>query len=447
MKLYWRMGWRNIWRNKGRSTITVGAMAFSVTLLIFFSAFMESWGDQMQRNVTDMTVGQLQVHHPLYLSDQNLYQLVEDSEKLIAELANAGYRGAPRNFGYGLLASDRSGKSAGVQLRSVDLELEAKVTSLHDPKNLFQGEYLSGATRIESPPQMQESAAVLFEDPLGEEDDFGWQPLDLTVGEVVLGKKLATSLGVHPGDTVNVVIMAADGTLGNELFDVVGIFKNFSEIEDRVLTLMTSEDYRRLFRLPEGKVHEIAIGIPASEDLLEAKARMQTLAGEGVEVKSWREILPAIAEMVDLQSSVLIVFSLMMFIGAGLLIMNSMLMMVFERIREFGVMKALGLKGKQLVVLVFFETFWMSVLAGVLGSAVGIPLTIWVGHVGIDLSAFAPDGFAISGTVIDPVMTTTLTPTALEIPLVTLFAVSFLSVIYPAVKAAVIEPIEALHHI
>jgi ABC-type antimicrobial peptide transport system permease subunit len=164
-------------------------------------------------------------------------------------------------------------------------------------------------------------------------------------------------------------------------------------------------------------------------------------------VATWREILPAMAEMIDLQHSATIIFGLTMYIGAAMLIMNSMLMMVFERIREFGVMKAIGLKGWKLMVLVYFETFWMCVLGAAIGTLVGAPLVLWVGHTGIDLSMFAPDGFAVSGTVLDPVMYADLTPTSVAVPVLSLFVIAFLSVLYPAVKAAVIEPVKALTHV
>ena len=166
-------------------------------------------------------------------------------------------------------------------------------------------------------------------------------------------------------------------------------------------------------------------------DLMEAKVGVEKVVGDSGEVRTWREILPAMAEMIDFQQSATLLFGLTVYLGAGLVIMNSMLMMVFERIHEFGVMKALGMKGWQLVGLVYFETFWMCVAASISGMALAVPLTLWVGHTGIDLSAFAPDGFALSGTVLDPVLYANLTRDAFLVPLATLFSIAFLSVLYP----------------
>ena len=450
--MYWLMGWRNIWRNRRRSAITIGAMAFSVTLLVFFFGFMASWMDQMEENVIGMSVGDVQIHHPQYLADQNLYQLVPDADSLLQNLHDEGYAAAARVYGYGLMASDTSGKSAGAQFKGISLEDESTVTLLLQDRNLLAGQLLTGAARLEMP-EAEDAAEqfhdplAAFDDPLGDDEGVGAKAEPLVVGQVVLGKKLAHTLSVGPGDTVNVVTMSADGTMGNELFDVAGVFKNFSELEDRSLALVTRADYQRLFRLPDDMVHEIAIRRPEGADLQESRATIAGLAGDRGEARTWQEILPAIAEMMTFQRSIMVIFGFMMYIGAGLLIMNSTLMMVFERIREFGVMKAIGLRPLQILFLVFFETFWMSVLAGLAGIAVGIPITLWVGKVGIDLTSMAPDGFAMSGTVFDPVMYARVTADSIYIPFLMLLAVAFASALYPAVKAAVIEPVKAIYHI
>ncbi len=447
MKIYWVMGWRNLWRNKRRSAITIGAMAFSVMLLVFFFGFMASWMGQMEENVIGMSVGDLQIHHPQYLADQNLYQLVPEAGALLEELHAAGYDATARVYGYGLMASDISGKSAGAQFKGISLADEPTVTILHRERNILEGRYLTGETRVERQEPLNDPLDK-FQDPLGgDEELFTAEPEPLVVGQVVLGKKLARTLSVGPGDTVNVVTMSADGTMGNELFDVVGVFKNFSELEDRSLALVTRADYQRLFRLPEDQVHEIAVIRPDGAGLQEARDDVARIAGGRGESRTWQEILPAIAEMITLQRSLMVLFGLLMYIGAGLLIMNSTLMMVFERIHEFGVMKAVGLRPLQIVALVFFETFWMSVVAGIVGIATGVPLTMWVGRVGIDLTSMAPDGFAMSGTVFDPVMYAEVTVDSIYIPFLMLLAVAFVSALYPAIKAAVIEPVKAIYHI
>ncbi len=443
--MYWVMGWRNIWRNKRRSAITIGAMAFSVTLLVFFFGFMASWMGQMEENVIGMSVGDIQIHHAQYLADQNLYQLVPDADALLEELHGHGFAAATRVYGYGLMASDESGKSAGAQFKGISLANEPTVTLLHRDRNLLNGRFLTGETRLELPDTTE--AAGSFDDPLGGDEGYAAEAEALVVGQVVLGKKLAHTLSVGPGDTVNVVTMSADGTMGNELFDVIGVFKNFSELEDRSLALVTRDDYQRLFRLPDDQVHEIAIRRPEGTDLQESRAAITGLAADRGEARTWQEILPAIAEMVTFQRTIMVLFGFMMYIGAGLLIMNSTLMMVFERIREFGVMKAIGLRPLQILVLVFFETFWMSVVAGIAGIAAGVPLTLWVGKVGIDLTSMAPDGFAMSGTVFDPVMYARVTVDSIYLPFLMLLAVAFASALYPAVKAAVIEPVKAIYHI
>ncbi len=453
MKLYWRLGWRNIWRSKRRSTITISALAFSVAILVFFLGIMESYVLQMEENVVALTLGHVQVHHPLYRTDQNLYEVVAGSDELVRRLTEEGFSAAARAFGYGLMASERSGKSAGVRLQAFSLDDEPRVTELHLARHLVAGSFLSGETRSmtfedeEVDESLSEAFADPLADPLGDEEGFELLPATLEVGEIVLGKKLAAQLDAVPGDVLSVVVMAADGTMGNELFDVVGVYKNFSEVEDRSLGLVTLADYQRLFHLGTGQAHEIVVRIPERMELDAAKAAIEEIVSEAGKTETWREILPAQAELIDMSKRASPIYALTVYLGAALVVMNAMLMMVFERIRELGVMKAVGFKGRQIVALIYFETFWMCVLSAAAGAAVGVPLTLWVGHRGIDLSAFAPDGFAVSGNVLDPVLYAELTSQALGVPLVALFVISFLSVLYPAVKAAVIEPVKAIYHV
>lgn len=454
MKLYWRLGWRNIWRSKRRSAITISALAFSVAVLVFFLGIMESYMRQMEDNVVSMTVGHIQIHHPLYRTDQNLYEVVKGSDELVRKLSDEGFAAAARAFGYGLAASEKSGKSAGVRIQAYSLDDEPRVTELHLEKHLLQGRFLSGETRSltfedeDAEENVDEEAfADPLADPLGEEESPELLPRTLQVGEIVLGKKLATQLGAVPGDVLSVVVMAADGTLGNELFDVVGVYKNFSEVEDRSLGLVTWDDYQRLFNLGADEAHEIVVRIPDGMELAAAKTTIEGIVGGAGKTETWREVLPAQAELIDVSRKATPIYAMTVYIGAALVVMNAMLMMVFERIRELGVMKAVGFKGRQIIALIYFETFWMCVLSAVAGTAVGVPLTLWLGHQGMDLSVFAPDGFALSGSVIDPVLYADLTPQALALPLVSLFLISFLSVLYPAVKAAVIEPVKAIYHV
>jgi ABC-type lipoprotein release transport system permease subunit len=443
------MAWRNIWRQKRRSAITIGALALAVTLMIFFVAMNVSYMNQMQENVTSLTLGDLQVHHPNYLADQNLHQLVPGADQLLAVLHEHGFAASARCFGYGLLSSDRTGKSAGVRLQGISLQDEATVTRLHQERYFFKGHYLTAGTRTYQPLVEEGTEELAFDDPLAdwgiEEEEAALEPLQ--VGEMVLGKKLATSLGVSPGETVNVVTMAADGAIGNEIFDVVGVLRNFSEVEDRSLGLITASDYQRLFSLAPGEVHEIAIKIPDGMTLDQGKAVVSELVGDAGSAKTWKEIVPAQAEMMELSKKMMPIFSMIMYIGAGLLIMNAMLMMVFERIREFGVMKAIGFKGRQLISLIYVETFAVCLVAALVGTVGGVAISLWIGHYGLDLSTFAPEGFAFSGTVFDPVMYAELSSEALTIPLVNLFVIAFLSVLYPAIKAAVIEPVKAIYYV
>jgi ABC-type antimicrobial peptide transport system permease subunit len=131
-----------------------------------------------------------------------------------------------------------------------------------------------------------------------------------------------------------------------------------------------------------------------------------------------------------------------------MVILNSILMMVFERIREFGIMKAIGFKPQQVIVLVLWETFVMTVLATFLGVALAYCLNIYMVEHGIDLSAHGPNGFDFSGTTIEPIMRSIADSTIYVKPILLLFLVTMVSGLYPAIRAARLEVVSAIygHH-
>jgi len=127
-----------------------------------------------------------------------------------------------------------------------------------------------------------------------------------------------------------------------------------------------------------------------------------------------------------------------------MLVLNAMLMTVFERIRELGIMKAMGVTPWQLMSLVYAETFIQVSAAGILAGLSGCLLSRYLEHNGIDLSSFA-EGASFGGVAMDPIWKAYLTPEAVVVPIVFLFIIALFAVLYPAVKAALIQPIKAIH--
>lgn len=403
----WKIGVRSIGRNPRRTIVTTAAMAFGGAVMIFYVALLAGFKDTMERNALLMELGELQVHAEGYRRDPDLYKRIPQPRALIGKLEALGLKAAPRLYGTGLVAAGAS--SAGVQIRGISVKQEMGVTGLHTHIQL--GEWLNPAH------------------PSG----------------AVLGKKLARTLNIKLGDEVVIVSQAADGSMANELFKVRGVLEAVGDSLDRAGFFVTENAFRELLVVPQG-THEIAaVRVDRNAHLVEITAGASAIA-VGLETKSWRELNPMIAQMMDTS---LVIQAFMLFItylAVAMVVLNATLMGVFERIREFGVLKALGVSPFGIAQVVFFEVITQGLLAMVAAVAAGWGISKYFEVYGLDLSSMT-SGASLMGVAFDPVWYTRITPMGVVLPAVSLLVVALLAAIYPGAKAAVIAPAEAMHHI
>ncbi|MGC9323299.1 MAG: ABC transporter permease [Desulfomonilia bacterium] len=401
-----RIAWRNLWRNTRRTTITLIAMALSTAVLIITYALMLGMIQDMERSVTDVTVGQVQVHHPDYLSERSIYDTVSDHEAILTRARHEGISAAPRAFGYGLLSSGT--KSAGVQFWGVSPSNEREVGSM--PEAIFKGSYLPDAAGM----------------------------------QVVLGRKLARTLGAEIGTELVAVVQAADGSLGNDLFTVAGVFKSIGEGLDRSLAVIKSQDFADLFVLSD-QYHEISLNSHGALSPEEVATTIEDAAGDN-EVETWHQIMPAVSDMLKTFDGTSKLFLGIFFLAAALGVLNTMLMATYERIPEFGLLKAIGSSPWRILRDVLAETFVLGVIGSLIGGLLGTGVSLYFQVHPIDLSGFA-EGFSTAGIAMSPLWYAELTVDGVVWPVVILWIVSVLSALYPALKAARLDPVGALTHV
>ena len=397
---------RSVFRNWRRTLVTTLAMGFSGFIMTLFVALMAGMLQTSERNAVAMNLGDIQIHAEGYRDDPDLYNRIDTTADLVNKLHQAGFHATQRIYGFGLAAAGST--SAGVQMRGVNLKNEATVTQVH--KHVMQGQWLADS------------------DPMG----------------VVIGRKLARTLGVRPGDEVIIIGQATDGSMANDLYTVRGILKSIGEEVDRAGFFMVERSFRELMVLPEG-AHEIAVmRSDRSSDLESAAAQVAALA-RGYETLNWRQLQPVIARILDLADAQTIIMILITYVAVAMVILNAMLMSVFERIREFGIMKAIGVTPWQLMTLVYAETMIQVVIASIISLASGWSAAHYFQKNGIDLSAIV-SSTSFGGVAIDPIWNAHVTTEALALPIVFLFIIAAAAVIYPAIKAAVIHPVKAIHY-
>jgi ABC-type lipoprotein release transport system permease subunit len=401
-----RWSWRNLWRNTARTAITLAGAAFSTAILIATFALMDGLMVHAVSNITNLSLGEVQAHAPGYLTDRSLYKSLPDPDALLAAAERQGVAAAARRLGDGLIAFEN--QSAGALFWGVDPARERAAFTL--AAHVAEGRFLA----------------------------------DAPGGEVVLGRQLARSLGVTVGAEVVVVVQAADGSLGNDLFTVAGILQSADDEIDRGGALIHQDDFVRLF-VSGDRVHEVAFN---SRGRMPIEALQQILqrAAPGADVQTWRGLRPTFADMVTLMDGFIWVFGLIFGLAAGLGVTNTMLMATHERVREFGLVKALGGTPGRIVRDVTVEASLLAAAGIALGVALGVLGALYLQRHGIDTSRWA-GGFSVGGVAFDPVWRAALTARGVFVPVVVMFVAAILPSLYPAGVAARLDPVHAMNRV
>ncbi len=401
-----RIAWRNLHRNRRRTVITIIAVAANTAILIASLALTEGMLQQMERSVTRLILGDAQIHAPEYRKEQSMYLALDKPSELLAAIEATGAQAAPRSYGFGLLSIGT--KSAGVRMAGVDPRLEARAFEL--AAKVKTGRWLS------------------------EEADHG----------VVIGRQLARSLHAKIGTELVAVVQAADGSTGADTYKVVGILKAVSEEVDRGAAYLHTADFDELF-VAGGRVHQIAVHLNEVPMPTLRTALAPTLGK--AELMTWRQLLPPLAEMMQAADASLFLFAAVFFLGAGLGVLNTMLMATHDRVREFGVIKALGGTPWRIVRDVAAEGLLLGVISAGLGAILGILGSLYLQISGIDLSGFGEDSVPMAGLAWETVMYATLTTQQVVVSSATMIIASVAASLYPAIKAARMQPVHAMTHV
>lgn len=269
--------------------------------------------------------------------------------------------------------------------------------------------------------------------------------------EILLGDQLARQLMVSPGDEVGLDVMTAQGFPVDVRLKVAGVFDSGMDNLDRTLVfvhigLAWDPEIVGLVDPATGtpRVHELAVRLHEGADESAAAARLgMALTPWRLQVWPWQRLEPSLASMLRVQDAMVAVLLLIIFTIAALGTMNTMLMSVFERVREFGVLRSVGMRPAFVAALILTETLFMTLLASLAGGIAGVAISLHLSAHGLDFSAFIPDGFRYQGVLIEPVWRTALTVRSVVVPVLLLAAVGCVVAVWPALRAARIRPAEA----
>lgn len=397
-----RLAWRNLWRNPRRTGVVVTAVAVGITGVVLSIAINYGMVVQMVETAIATELGHVQVHAVGYDRNPEPRVRLPDGGRAGSRLLD-GLEGvqayARRVRGEGLINSPRA--SAGVRLVGIEPGRESEVSLL--ARSITQGEYLDGARR-----------------------------------RVLLGEDLARRLKVGVGDKVVVSAQDLAGDLAGEALRVGGLFRTPSSDLDRGTVFLRLDESQGLLGMDDA-VSEIVVlaasrsRIPEVRDALDGGL-------SGVEVRTWEELQPVLVYLIEVFDQQAVYVYVAVFIAMAFGIANVLLMAVYERTREIGILMAIGMGRRRLVATIVIESLLVTGFGLALGF-VGAAASVWALQDGIDLTRFAAGLNALGvGTRIIPV----LRAQDFAVPVAVAVATAAIASAWPALRAVRLRPAEAV---
>jgi len=405
-----RLAWRNIWRRKRRTMITAFSIGFGVMLAVTFTGS----GDYTYTNMIDMGasmgMGHVTVEPVGYHLKPTLDKRLAGTERLYQKIAGLdGVADATvRITGQAMFASAR--KSVGGAFIAVDPAMETAENNLL-LRSLIDGE--------------------LFSEKQGR--------------GIVVGSRLAKKLHVDIGKKVVYTTTDANGEIVSDIARVTGIFTTGIDMVDGIMALLPIGSVQKTLNYEPDEATLIAVVI---QDQRRADAMRERIAllpeAADAAVLTWKKSQPDLAGVIafDKAGNYISQFLVGLLIAVGIL--NTMLMSVLERTREFGVMMAVGMSPGTLFRLVMVESFWLAIVGLLLGIVITAPWYYFLYHTGIDFSGAFGNDFSYGGVLVDPVFKARLFKESVTAILGGVFVLALLAGLYPAWRAGRVPPVESL---
>jgi ABC-type lipoprotein release transport system permease subunit len=404
MSIVLKIAWRNLWRKPRRTLLTVITISLGLALLLIFLGLGDGGHEQMIESAVRMGSGHVLVQQEGYQAQGGISRLVSLEEIRAVEIWGQEMTGQypirhilRRTF-VSALASSADG-ATGVQLIGVQPSAEMQASDFHE--KLIEGEFLKP-------------------------DDGNW---------VILGQGVAHKLALEVGDKLVLMAQGADSVeIRSRLVRVRGILRTGLEEQDQALALMPLGASQGFLDLGT-RVHQIAL-------LMDDARFSQELANTGkekfpaLEVLSWGEALPELRDFIRIDDGGSYVMNLVLFLLISFTVLNTLLMSVLERGREFALLHCLGLTPARRFVMVLVEAFFIAFLSALTGFGLGYSVHLYLSRSGLPLDIFYSGELSAAGVAFDPVMYSSLSPARIFQSMVLVFGLTLLLSVVPAWRAA-----------
>jgi putative ABC transport system permease protein len=401
-----KLSWRNIWRNKRRSLVVLGSVIVGIIAVLFMNGFMNGMLNQMLSNQISTSVSHIQIHKNGFNDNKAVQNYLPNTAEVESVLKQHREVRAysKRVITFGLISS--ASNSSGVFINGIIPEDEKQVSTIN--LQIIEGEYFSGEKR-----------------------------------EIVIGSKLAEKLDVTLGDKVVAMSNTPNGTIGSEVFRVVGIYKTFSSEFDKSFIYIPMKTAQEMLNIDD-KIYEFAIVTNDYHKVEQVKDSIKEELNQNFEVLSYKDLLPFLVYQIDLSKESMWIFNLIIELALIFGIINVMLMAVFERINEIGVLMSIGMKNIKIFTMILLEGLIVGIIGTVIGLGLGYLIMLPLQKVGLNLAIYTEslESFGV-GAVIYPAIT-------IEDVIGILITIPFISIvgaIYPAYKAIKLDPVYAIRYV
>ncbi len=400
--MLFKVAWRNVWRSRTRSLVVVGAIIIGVWSIIFLLGFMGGFTESYINNAIENQISHLQLHAPQFLEDKELQYKFDNASTKQAEITQqTGVEAAcVRTISSVMLASSKGAR--GIIARGVDAEAEAKVTKL-DTK-IVEGDYFNDKKN-----------------------------------PMLLSKRIAEKLRLKIRSKVVLTFQDFDGEIVSAAFRIAGLFDTGNAPFDESTLFVRRSDINRLLG-QEDMAHEIAVFIDDIDNLERIKNSLQSQHSD-LEVATYGEISPDVQLYETQSSSTMYVLTVIFMLALIFGIINTMLMAVLERVRELGMLMAVGMNKMRIFGMIVLETILLAIIGAPVGLLLGFLTVNYFSKRGIDLSAFSAgmQQFGMAEMVYPKVDAGSYIFLAVAVGIT-----AVLASIYPAFRAIRLRPVEAI---
>lgn len=408
------LAWRNLWRHRRRTVVTLVSIAFGFGLSVVMIGFTDGGHNNMIRNAIKLGEGHITVQPRGYLENPANHRYLADGKALASQIQALGVPGSvePR-ISLQVLASTPA-NSVGAGLEGLASEDDARAKMLQ--------------------PQLIDGSWFEVGDERG----------------IVIGDGMARKLKARVGAKVVLMAGTQGGDAQAQLGRVRGIFDSRVDEMDDFLVL-ADIGLARLFLQGEGAdaslapATRFAIFLDDPDALAVWAQKLKTsLNSDTVVALDWREMMPQLVQFLFIDAAGSYIFLLLILVLVVFGIVNTVLMSVLERTREFGLLRALGLGRRHLLLLVFLESLLLGLLAVAVGWLLGGGAHLWFAYQGVNIGALMGDNTQMMGTFMDPIVYSELSWERVQQLTLLIFIATLASGIYPAIKAARVTPVQAL---